>query len=174
MFRQGMPWLVRRIERPSKWRLATVESADISEVFASLPEDISGYQVATDIQEAEVAAALWLTKGASLKDLMHLLRISLRDVAAAGLQVKETSGVTDVRHIDVMHRDLVGDLPMFTGLARQIVARSRAGEDTVRTVAGQGLSQRIADFLESGHIGERSVQKGKKALEKADQTWPRQ
>jgi hypothetical protein len=102
------------------------------------------------------------------------LRIPVEDAEAVGLQQKETSGDTDVRHVDVMHRDLIGDPSRFKALADRIVERSRAGEDTVRTVAGLGLSQRIADFLNSGAVGSISILKAKRELAKADERWPRQ
>lgn len=168
-----MPWLVRRIERPNTWREATLDSARIREAFADGAEPISVYQVETDIQEAEVAAALWLRKGASLKNPIHLLRIPVEDIEPANLQLAETCGDSDVHHIDKMHRDLIGDLSKFETLANQIVSRSRAGEDIVRTVAGLGLSQRIADFLESGVVGLPSVEQAKGELKKADERWPR-
>lgn len=157
------PWLVRQIDNPKVWREATPESKHISKAFTGCYEPISVFRVQTDRQEAEVAAALWLGTGAGLSDPQHLLRIPVEDAEAVGLQQKEISGDTDVRHVDAMHRDLIGDPSRFKALADRIVERSRAGEDTVRT----------ADFLDSGAVGSISIRKAKRELAKADERWPR-
>lgn len=151
---------------------ATPKVDHIRDAFANRAEPISVYQVETDIQEAEVAAALWLGAGAGLSDPIHLLRIPVEDAEAIHLQLHETPGGSDVRHVDTMHRDLGGDFLKLTALANRILARSRAGEDMVRTVAGLGLSQRIADFLDSAAIGSISIRKAKRALATADQRGP--
>jgi hypothetical protein len=174
MFLRAMPWLLRRIRRPNTWREATLCEDHFREAFTAGAEPVSVYQVETDIQEAEVAAALSLCAGAHLSNPEHLLRIPVEDAVALQLELRETPGSTGVLYIDAMHRDLVGDPIKFRALACQIVGRSGAGQDTVRTVAGRGLSQRIANFLDSGILGNGFVRNARQALDKADRRWPRQ
>ena len=170
--RQGT-WLVRKIEHPTAWRDGTFDPSAMKEAFADGHDDISVYEVASDIEEADVAAAIWVVRGAP-KDPIHLLRIPVEDMQTVSLQVVHSHGETGLDRIDSAHRDIKGDSERFAALGQKLVARSCDGRDIVRTVSGRGLSQRLADFLESGIIAEDRTQGAIRALAKSDLRWPRQ
>jgi hypothetical protein len=177
MLRAGLepaePWVVRRIESPSNWREGTRKDDLVRKSFTGVDEGVSVYQVESNVEEAEVAAALWVCQGAS-KASQNLLRIRLSDLLSAGIDAETTEGTTGIRKVDAAHRDLRGSPEKFEILALALLRRAVSGEDLVRSVAGRGISARVAEFcaLTLEEISSHSGRKARSELTRAKTFWP--
>lgn len=148
MFETNTPWLVRRVEKPRQWHEAgaSVEALARGTFTDSETDLVSTYLVASDKQEAKVAAALMCGRDTSISTPLSLLRIPLPDVTGAGIAPLENAGDTEIPEVDRWHRDLRGPSDRFVELSECILNRIREGEDMIRDVRGLALYHRFADF----------------------------
>lgn len=143
-------WLVRKLDNSRPWLRGICQARDISDVFSKVgDDDISVYEVDSDLAEARVAAALWVGAGSSAKDPLHLLRIPRTLVA---VDVKHTQGSTPIPSVNAWHRDLIGAPDALENLASYLLHRVSCGDAIVRSVHGHGIGCRVLEFLNAGDV----------------------
>lgn len=131
---------------------------------------VSIYQVDSDIDECEVAAAVKSLSGGVPKTV-HVVRLEDEHLNRAGLIPKKSDGKTGVASVDARHFDLDNDEERLVVLVEAVLEGQRAGRDLVRQVTQLPMYERIRAFigLPEGQVDPGALKRYKSQLSQFDQ-----
>lgn len=160
-------WLLRQTEKGKRWTDPDFNEVAMAHHDFGEEAGVSVFWVQSDVEEAVVAAALFLPRDTSFKQPSSFLRVLLSDLPAT-VEVRPTQGKTGLARVDALHRDLHGTAEDFRQISRSLRSRFARGEAVLRQVAGVGLTDRFLEFRQRDDLsseGQRALQKYLKKLE---------
>jgi hypothetical protein len=162
------PWYVRQVDKPRRWlrRSSTPEELAGTD-FLKDGTIVSMYVVASDLEEANVAAALLLRRQTSLSNPVALLRLPRVAAARLGFVAVTTRGNTGVSAVDDMHCNMEAGRDVYVQLATELRAALVQGEDRLRYVEDEALFTQFRRFsqLQSSEISPDALRMAERYLQ---------
>src|ERR1700678_1331177 len=120
---------------------------------STAPVPASVFQVNDELEELESAAAIFQKSRSSPEKQFGVL-VTDKECQQAGITITDPDGGTGIEHVDIRHRDLVGDNSQFKALMAGIVKTMWEGEQRLRVFPAKQITGQVAVFsrLPDGRI----------------------